>query len=100
LSSAGGERAFVERLRKVLSAAPEGQHWVGDDAAVLADGLLLKTDVMVEGIHFDLSWCDPEDVGWRALAVNLSDIAAMGGAPTAAVVALVVPPERPGLIER
>lgn len=72
----------------------------GDAAAVLDDGLLLKTDILVEGIHFDLSWCDPEDVGWKALAVNLSDIAAMGGAPTAAVVALVVPPDRPGMADR
>lgn len=100
MSSTGGERAFVERLRKMLPAAPAGQYWIGDDAAVLDDGLLLKTDVMVEGIHFDLSWCDPEDVGWKALAVNLSDIAAMGGAPTAAVVALVVSPDRPGMADR
>jgi len=99
LSSASGERAFIERLRRLLPAAPTGQQWIGDDAAVLDDGLLLKTDVMVEGIHFDLSWCDPEDVGWKALAVNLSDIAAMAGAPVAAVVALVVPPDRPGMAE-
>lgn len=100
MSSAGGERAFVERLRKILPAAPAGQQWIGDDAAVLDDGLLLKTDIMVEGIHFDLSWCDPEDVGWKSLAVNLSDIAAMGGAPKAAVVGLVVPPDRPGMADR
>lgn len=99
LSSTDGECAFVARLRNALPAAPAGQHWIGDDAAVLDDGLLLKTDILVEGVHFDLRLCDPEDVGWKALAVNLSG-AAMGGAPTAAVVALVVPPDRPGMADR
>jgi hypothetical protein len=47
LSSASGERAFVERLRRLLPAAPTGQQWIGDDAAVLDDGLFFKTDVMV-----------------------------------------------------
>jgi thiamine-monophosphate kinase len=91
-----GERAFIARLRDRLPVPPDGQHWIGDDAAVLADGLLLKTDVLVEGRHFDLAWSSPADVGFKALAVNLSDIAAMGGSPVAAVVALVVDPDRPG----
>jgi thiamine-monophosphate kinase len=49
---------------------------------------------MVEGVHFKLEWCKPQDLGARSLAVNLSDIAAMGGVPTACVVNLAV---RPGL---
>ena len=95
-----GEMAFIERLRALLPTGPEGQQWIGDDAAVLEDGLLLTTDILVEGVHFDLDWCSPEDVGWKALAVNLSDIAAMAGAASAAVVSLVVDTDRPGLADR
>jgi thiamine-monophosphate kinase len=95
-----GELAFIERLSRRLPPAPEGETWIGDDAAVLADGQLLKTDVIVQGTHFELDWCSPEDVGWKALAVNLSDIAAMGGTPVAALVSLVVPPGPGGLADR
>jgi thiamine-monophosphate kinase len=94
-----GEWAFLERLRARLPRAPEGQEWIGDDAAVLDWGLLLATDTLVEDVHFSLAWCDAADVGWKALAVNLSDIAAMGGTPRAAVAALVVPASRPGLAD-
>lgn len=98
--SPAGELAFVERLRTLLPPAPDGQTWIGDDAAVLGDGDLFATDVLVEGVHFDLGWCSPEDVGWKALAVNLSDLAAMGGGPRAAVVSLVVDDRRPGLADQ
>jgi len=94
-----GEAAFLERLRARLAPAPEGQVWTGDDAAVLDDGILLATDALVEGVHFDLRWCTAADVGWKALVVNLSDVAAMGGTPRAAVAALVVPPTRGGIAE-
>jgi thiamine-monophosphate kinase len=97
--SGGGEQAFLDRLRARLPRAPEGQVWIGDDAAVLDSGLLLATDALVEDVHFNLAWCDASDVGWKALAVNLSDVAAMGGTPRAAVAALVVPPDRPGLAD-
>ena len=70
--------------------------WAGDDAAVLAGGLLFATDVLAEGVHFDLRWSGLADAGWKALAVNCSDIAAMGGTPAAAVAAVVVPADRPG----
>ena len=96
----GGELAFIERLKRRLPASPEGQCWIGDDAAVLDAGSLLKTDVLVEGVHFDLAWCSPQDVGWKAVAVNLSDIAAMGGSPSAAVVSLVVRDDEPGVPDR
>src|SRR5918911_4436838 len=91
-----GEFAFLERLRRVLPSAPPGQVWVGDDTAVLAGGLLFATDVLTEGVHFDLTWSTPADVGWKALAVNLSDIAAMGGTPRAAVCGVVLAAGRKG----
>ena len=91
-----GEFAFLERLRRALPAAPAGQVGVGDDTAVLDGGLLFATDVLAEGIHFDLRWSSPTDVGWKALAVNLSDLAAMGGAPRAAVCGVVLAAGRKG----
>lgn len=95
----GDELIFIDRLRRAAPPAPRGETWIGDDAAVLADGSLFAADTMVQGVHFDLAWCSPEDVGWKALVVNLSDIAAMGGEPRAAVVALVVPHGSTGLAD-
>ena len=84
------ELAFLERLARRL---PE----IGDDAAVVRppDGpLLLAADALVEGVHADLSVTTAADLGWKALAVNVSDIAAMGGRPLHALVTVVVPPGR------
>jgi thiamine-monophosphate kinase len=69
--------------------------WLGDDAAVVrADALAVTSvDVMVDGTHFRLgASCSPADVGWRALAGALSDLAAMGAAPGEAYLGLVLPP--------
>ena len=66
---------------------------------MLEGGLIAAVDAMVEGVHFVLGWSTPADVGWKALAVNLSDLAAMAALPTAALVALVVPPDRDGLAD-
>lgn len=94
-----GELAFVERLRARLPAPPPSQVGVGDDAAVLSDGRLVCTDLLVEGVHFRSAWATAGDIGWKAMAVNLSDIAAMGGEPEAAVAAVAVPPDRHGLAD-
>lgn len=70
----------------------------GDDAAVVAapDGrVVVSTDVLVEDRHFRRRWSSGEDVGRRAAAQNLADIAAMGASPTALVVALVAPADLP-----
>ena len=69
---------------------------LGDDAVVAArrDGsVILTTDTLVAGVHFLPERCTWADVGWRALAVNLSDIAAMGGAPHLALITLCLPPD-------
>ena len=88
-----GEFGLIDRLRRLLGEAPEGEVWIGDDAAVLrAPGgtILFTADLLVEGVHFDLAWTSPEDLGYKAVAVNCSDVAAMGGTPRRALVSLGV----------
>ena len=88
-----GEIAAIERIRRFLPCPPAEEVWIGDDAAVVlgpgGEPLLLATDTVVENVHFELDLVDPADVGWKALAVNVSDIAAMGGRPLHAVVTVV-----------
>ena len=90
-----GEDRLLERLFPVLPAGSWTILGPGDDAAVVAaaDGrVVVTTDVLVADQHFRMAWASGADVGWRAAAANLADIAAMGARPTALVVALVVPP--------
>src|SRR6266576_2277867 len=92
-----GEFGLIDRLGDLLGEAPEGETWIGDDAAVLrAPGgtILFTADLLVEGVHFDLAWTPPADLGYKAVAVNCSDVAAMGGTPRRALVSLGV---RPGI---
>jgi thiamine-monophosphate kinase len=70
----------------------------GDDAAVVRAGhgpLLLTTDTLVEDVHFRAGWITPRALGRRAFAVNASDVAAMGGVPRFALLALEAPPATP-----
>jgi thiamine-monophosphate kinase len=84
-------------LARILPHLPLGADTLlgpGDDAAVLSapDGrVVVSTDVLVEDRHFRLAWSSGEDVGWRAAAQNLADVAAMGARPTGLVVCLVAP---------
>ncbi|HEY7017764.1 MAG TPA: thiamine-phosphate kinase [Gaiellaceae bacterium] len=63
------------------------------DAAELGDGLVVTQDALVEGVHFRPEWTTPRDVGFKAAAVNLSDLAASGATPEALLVTLGAPPE-------
>jgi thiamine-monophosphate kinase len=93
------ELQSVEALVRRLPPAPDGEVWIGDDAAVLrgpAGPLLLAADTVVEGVHVDLTTLTVADMGWAALVRNVSDIAAMGGRPLHAVVTVTVPPGRGG----
>jgi thiamine-monophosphate kinase len=93
-----GEDGLIERILGRLGAAPRDELWAGDDAAVLqppARDLLFTTDVLVEGVDFSWKWCSGRDIGWKAIAVNASDIAAMGGRPRHALVTLALPPATP-----
>lgn len=86
-------------MRRRLRDTAGVQVGIGDDAAVLRgpDGrlLLFASDMLVEGVHFRREDTAPQWIGWKALACNVSDIAAMGGAPLWAVVSLGLPPSTP-----
>jgi thiamine-monophosphate kinase len=95
-----GELGLIRRLREgALESRPGVLVGLGDDAAVLAPtpgaALLATTDLVIEDVHFRRATATPRDVGWKALAVNVSDIAAMGGVPRWALVALAVPEATP-----
>jgi thiamine-monophosphate kinase len=89
----------VATLARILPRLPEGRGTLlgpGDDAAVVRapDGrFVVTTDLMVHGPDFRLAWSMPHDLGWKAAASNLADVAAMGARPTALVVGLAVPAE-------
>ncbi|MDQ3783974.1 MAG: thiamine-phosphate kinase [Actinomycetota bacterium] len=86
-----GEFGLIERFAARLGAPPAGETWTGDDAAVLrAPGstLLYTTDLLIEAVDFDMAYASGADIGWKAMAVNVSDIAAMGGRAQHAVVGL------------
>ncbi len=88
------EDALIARLAQTLGKGAPPEVWIGDDSAVLVppDGLLLlATDAVVAGVHCDLTLAGLDDLGWKAMAVNLSDIAAMGGIPHRAVVSVAAP---------
>jgi thiamine-monophosphate kinase len=91
-----GEFGFIRRIAGRIPAGGGVAVGIGDDAAAVepAPGrlCLVTSDMMVEGVHFDLSFCDPISLGKKALAVNLSDIAAMGGEPRHFLLSLAVPP--------
>jgi thiamine-monophosphate kinase len=94
-----GERGLIERIRRRLPPPPaEVLLGIGDDAAAVAwpgGTLLLTTDTLVEDVHFRRKTTGLRDLGAKALAVNLSDIAAMGGEPRYALLALALPPSVP-----
>src|SRR6266516_3127131 len=64
-----------------------------DDAAQLADGVVVTQDALVEGVHFRLDWTTNRELGFKAAAVNLSDLAASGAEPEALLVTLAAPPD-------
>jgi thiamine-monophosphate kinase len=90
-----GELELIESIRSALADRSEGRvlRWTGDDAAVVRARPLAVTsiDTVVEEVHFSLSTHSPADVGWKALATALSDLAAMGAGAGEAFVSLVVP---------
>jgi thiamine-monophosphate kinase len=89
-----GEFGLIDRITKDFALHQSSSlTGIGDDAAVLdagEDAILLSTDLLMEGIHFDLSFTPLQHLGYKAVAVNVSDIAAMNGKPTQIVVGLAL----------
>ena len=81
----------VELIAQVAGGGPGVLIGIGDDAAVLAGGVLVSSDMLVDGVHFDRSQLSPRQIGHRAAGANLSDLAAMGGAPTCLVASFGIP---------
>jgi len=93
---ATGEFGLIARVVRRLAGTPGTLVGPGDDAAVVAapDGrVVASTDVLVDGRHFRRDWSSARDVGHRAAAANLADLAAMGATGTALLVALCAPPD-------
>lgn len=82
------EQQILSLIRKIT---PESNKYLHDDAVVIEKNWVVTTDSLVENTHFTLDTYTQEEIGWKAIAVNLSDIAAMGAKPLYAVVSLTLP---------
>jgi thiamine-monophosphate kinase len=96
-SAGGGEVQFLERLRSRIRLPKGGQTvaGIGDDCAIFrprgsSEDLLFTTDLLLENVHFTRETHRPEELGWKALARGLSDIAAMGGEPRFCLLSLAL----------
>ena len=89
-----GERELISIIHRLQARPPLGYIGIGDDAGFIPPnprGTLISQDMLVENQHFRLDWMTPEQLGEKAVAVNVSDIAAMGGTPQALLTSLSVP---------
>ena len=85
-----GERELIRELEARGLAGP-----LGDDTAVLEDGSVVTLDTLVESVHFRLEWTSWHDLGYKAAAINLSDLAAAAASPVALLIGLSVPATTP-----
>ena len=100
-----GEFGLIDRIRKMTSVPDPSWVGIGDDCAVIplspetggapASDLLVSTDMLVEGTHFLMEDISPRQLGWKSAAVNISDIAAMGGKPIVTFLSLALPKTLP-----
>ncbi|GAB3605749.1 thiamine-phosphate kinase [Conyzicola nivalis] len=93
-----GESASLARIFPRLPSSDYAIVGPGDDSAVMSapdSRFVVTTDMMIHGPDFRLAWSSPQDLGWKAAASNLADVAAMGARPTALVVAIAAPADSP-----
>jgi thiamine-monophosphate kinase len=93
-----GEFGLIAAMAARMPAAPDAIVGIGDDAAVLRvpdSRVVASTDLLIEGLHFRRDWSGPADIGCKAAAQNLADVAAMGAVPEAVLVGLAAPPDVP-----
>ncbi len=93
-----GPGSEFDRIRAIIDTLGDVAVGLGDDCGVVPPGrgtLVVSTDATVAGEHFREEWIPPHDVGWRAMAAALSDLAAAGAVPAGVVVALTLPPGSP-----
>ena len=87
-----GEFGLIDRIQQQFSLQNETSlKGIGDDAAVISSGeesIVVSTDMLLEGVHFDLSYMPLQHLGYKAVAVNVSDIAAMNAKPEQIVISL------------
>lgn len=89
-----GEFGLIDRISRKVTVGRGVRLGIGDDAAWVdhpRGSSLITADLLIEGIHFDLKWTTLFDLGYKSLAVNLSDIAAMGGVPAYVMLSLGIP---------
>ena len=98
ISMANGEFGFIDYIKAHCDLPQEGVG-IGDDCAIIpSEGgdILVTTDMLLEGVHFLRSKSEPEDIGWKSAAVNLSDVAAMGGEAVATFLSIALPKDAQG----
>lgn len=95
------EIALIQALSEILGSPDNNNSGlvlgIGDDAAILKapgnENLIVTTDCLIENIHFKVETISPRQLGWKSVAVNLSDIASMGGLPLYGFVSIAIPPQ-------
>ena len=99
-AGAVGERALIQRIKERVGPPPAGVAvGIGDDGAAIEPDrgalTVITTDSLIEGVHFRRDWTAARDIGYKALAVNLSDLAAMAAMPRVATLSLALPASLP-----
>lgn len=90
-----GEFGLIAEIKSAFDKVPDGIRGIGDDCAIIPQttgrDTLVSTDMLIEGSHFLMEDADPWQLGWKSAAVNVSDIAAMGGKPIATFLSIALP---------
>jgi len=104
ISELGGETALINLIQEHYGVTHGGdlELGIGDDAALVKSGdrfLIITADLLVENTHFRMNAIDPYLLGWKSAAVNISDVAAMGGTPTFSFVSIGLPDTEVSVVE-